>query len=182
MLKKFPFLLLFLLLVASFIVLTPQNSVWGGWSWQTVPTLASSRTPTVTQTITATRIFTATFTRTAITPSSTPGSSTSIIMNTLPVSPSVTLSASVTEAVNTSSTMSIKATNSESMQTSTVNDETIKSTMKSPTSTSTMTPTEEHHGNIVVEGGPPVWLLPLACSIVLVTILLIARLLFRKRT
>ena len=54
--KKFRFTFLFILLTIAILLLIPNHIVWGGQSFQTVPTIGPSITPTKTKKITVTQL------------------------------------------------------------------------------------------------------------------------------
>lgn len=169
--RKNLFTLFLVFIIGFFIILAPRKIVWGGFSWQTVPTAGPTRTSTVTPQNTAPVISTATSTRT-------PGViNTSLTSSTQVIATMTVVSTLMPSEATSSATMTQQFTSIPSIQTE------ITKTLNSPASPShivSLTSTPTNDSTQPVPEGPPFWLLPLTCSIGLVALVFALRLLIRK--
>jgi len=188
---------IYILILVSiyFLLISPKQIAWGGWTYQTVPTFGPSRTPTINSpsiTPTGTRTPTRTFT-------GAPSSTSTTISTTQPTLfiPTVTLTSTVaitivhsgatlTSSPEISPTTELSATESPS-ETSTNVSELIpteidkSSSVISKTPIQTSTPSEMQSVSLEPQV-PPAWLFPFLGSILLVTFFIFFRLLLRKKT
>ncbi len=170
--RKNSLTIFFIVIFGLFILLVPQKIVWGGFSWQTVPTVGPSLTASVTPSSTTMVTVTATRTGTtaAINPSST---ATDQAEGTLPqISTSTPLEATASAVVT-----------GELALTASLQTATSTSTISTSTPVIAVTITNTPEGGFIEPAptGPPFWLLPLSCSVGLVVLILVIRLLIRRR-
>ncbi len=170
--RKNSLTLFFVFIFSFFIFLVPQKIVWGGFSWQTVPTVAPSQTVSGTPFSTAQVTATATRTRTPVAINLSPTTTNQAEGTLSAISTSTPLEA------NTSAPITVESTVTTSLQSATATITILNGTIISGV-TITNTPVEG-----VIEPaptGPPFWLLPLTCSVGLVLLILVIRLLIRRR-
>ena len=192
--NKFPVFFIFILISAFFLFNSPEQIAWGGWDYQTVPTLGPSRTPTsITPSVISSPTRTPTRTTTGIssltatrinTLQSTLMFPTSTLTSTLAVTivqsgATLTSSPEVTTATETPVIGSLANTNTITAVVSTARTETsipLVSETKNPISTQKVAQPDPQD-----QQSPPAWLFPFLGSFLIVTFFILLRLILRKK-
>jgi len=187
--NKLPVILISILVTLFFLFNSPQEIAWGGWNYQTVPTLGPSRTPTsITPTATSSPTRTPTRTTTGI-PSLT-STRINTLLPTLIIPTSTRTSTVAVTIVQSAATL----TNSPEVftATETMANTSTMATVTLPTQTETnlplITETLDKVSTPKVtqldpqdQQSPPAWLFPFLGSFLIVTFFIILRLILHKK-
>ena len=187
--NKLPVFLISILVTLLILFNSPQEIAWGGWNYQTVPTLGPSRTPTSiipTATSSPTRLPKHTTTEVPLSTSTRINTLQPTLIFPLSTRTSTVAVTIVQSAATLTSSLEVFTATETTANTSTRALETFPTLTETSLSLKTESPDKistpkEAQSDPQDQQSPPAWLFPFLGSFLLVTFLILLRLILRKK-
>lgn len=168
------------ILISAYFLFVPTQTVWGGWSWQTVPTMGPQPSATITGTISATPSPTV---QRTFTPTATLSSGNITLVPGVTSSPNVNTPTNTDMPTNALGDLTVTLEELDATRI-TVDDQTRQTPLSgsaSPTQEIPATEAFPKNSSTEIQNAPPFWLLPLTCSLAFVVLILLIRLVLIRR-